>query len=724
MLLTGMAHEMRETRAWHLEVGNVYNPANVGTLRITAKVTLLRLRYAGLRWHEQHRSTIDPRSALGTVALPPPHTTAPAAVSPPTVGLAEAPATAPAAAPATTPATTPAAAPAATPVTTPATAAAAPSAAGTAPADASAVSGASAAAREAKDSAVDAAAAAAAVLEAEDRALDAILSEARRAGLVLPDGGGVLAAIVPSPLVCPVLPTSPICSATFELHNCSREHLPLLLSVTSELEPAPVPEGMDEDEVGTSAALGTNGSSGGGASASGGGGAGGAGGATRSPYVSPNGVSAEALEWLRQGISFELLITGSSTPVSEVTLAPDERLELTLLVHPSASASFGEVPLQTPLLAGLLHVQTDETRLTRPTGSSASGMGAGMGAPVDYKHVPGATRAGRDARISREERISRDELASGAVAGAPSSSGLALNGVRLGIQDTLCVVLSVQRGFSFTLNVSQLNFHGTPRLISPAFGPSSPPPQLAPAAPLDASRSPPWTMQSPPLSPALKPSAMPAQVESLWVRNPSVERALWVRIEVEFPTELGLLHVEPERARVLPGEELQVRVRLTPRGLASPPGSLARLRVIDEAAPECTQDVRVVLLERRVGRRELLDEPGAALGDGPSADSLSGLPGAQHGALRRHDLLGGSLLAPPGSGQLLPGALEEPSTALGLRGVTPIGGSTHRYEVNLGHQSYGSGRVQWELWVENLGVTPLRYRVFPLTTEEGDWVSL
>jgi hypothetical protein len=286
--------------------------------------------------------------------------------------------------------------------------------------------------------------------------------------------------------------------------------------------------------------------------------------------------------------------------------------------------------------------------------------------------------------------------------------------------------LSVQRGSSFALNVSQLNFHGTPRLISPAFGPSSPPPLLAPISPLDTtrSRSPPWTMQSPPLSPALKPSAMPAQVESLWVRNPSVERALCVRIEVEVPSELGLLHVEPERARVLPGEELQVLVRLTPRGIASPPGSLARLRVIDEAAPECTQDVRVVLIERRVGRRELLDESSAVLGDGPSADSLGALPGAQHGALRRHDLLGDSLLAPPGSGPLMPGAPEEPSTALGLRGVTPIGGSTHRYEVNLGHQSYGSGRVQWELWVENLGVTPLRYRVFPLTTEEGDWVSL
>jgi hypothetical protein len=67
MLLTGTALEMRQTRAWHLEVSNVYNPANVGTLRITAKVTLLRLRYAGLRWHERHRSTDDPRSASGSV---------------------------------------------------------------------------------------------------------------------------------------------------------------------------------------------------------------------------------------------------------------------------------------------------------------------------------------------------------------------------------------------------------------------------------------------------------------------------------------------------------------------------------------------------------------------------------------------------------------------------------------------------------------------------------
>jgi hypothetical protein len=105
----------------------------------------------------------------------------------------------------------------------------APSAAARAAED-SAVSGASAA-PEAEGGAVDAAAAAAAALEAEDSAVDAILSEARRAGLVLPDGGGVLAALLLSPLVCPVLPTSPPCCATFELHNCSREDLPLLLSV-------------------------------------------------------------------------------------------------------------------------------------------------------------------------------------------------------------------------------------------------------------------------------------------------------------------------------------------------------------------------------------------------------------------------------------------------------------------------------------------------------------
>ena len=62
---------------------------------------------------------------------------------------------------------------------------------------------------------------------------------------------------------------------------------------------------------------------------------------------------------------------------------------------------------------------------------------------------------------------------------------------------------------------------------------------------------------------------------------------------------------------------------------------------------------------------------------------------------------------------------------LGLRGVTPVEGSSQRYQVHLGQQSYGSGLVQWEFWVENLGDAPLRYRLFPLTTEEGDeWVTV
>ena len=63
---------------------------------------------------------------------------------------------------------------------------------------------------------------------------------------------------------------------------------------------------------------------------------------------------------------------------------------------------------------------------------------------------------------------------------------------------------------------------------------------------------------------------------------------------------------------------------------------------------------------------------------------------------------------------------EAPTAALGLRGVTPVGGSRHRYEVHLGQQSYASGRVQWELWVENLGGASLRYRLFTVTTEEGE----
>jgi hypothetical protein len=37
-----------------------------------------------------------------------------------------------------------------------------------------------------------------------------------------------------------------------------------------------------------------------------------------------------------------------------------------------------------------------------------------------------------------------------------------------------------------------------------------------------------------------------------------------------------------------------------------------------------------------------------------------------------------------------------------------VSGSSRRYEVNLGMQTFASGAVQWELGVENLGESPLR----------------
>jgi hypothetical protein len=115
--------------------------------------------------------------------------------------------------------------------------------------------------------------------------------------------------------------------------------------------------------------------------------------------------------------------------------------------------------------------------------------------------------------------------------------------------------------------------------------------------------------------------------------------------------------------------------------------------------------VRIVLLERQLLPTPTLGEP------------LGGEGGMGRSLL--HRTASGSLLG-GGNGE---GDGDAPS-ALGLRGVTPVGGSSRRYEVHLGQQSYGSGTVQWELWVENTGDQPLRYRLFALTTEEGEeWVS-
>ena len=138
---------------------------------------------------------------------------------------------------------------------------------------------------------------------------------------------------------------------------------------------------------------------------------------------------------------------------------------------------------------------------------------------------------------------------------------------------------------------------------------------------------------------------------------------------------------------------------------------------------ECAQVVKVVVVERQ--QLPLSTPQAASLGGDPGmpvlmrAASLPTLPRSANTSLLNPS---GEGMGSQGAGQMEIGGA--PPSVLGLRGVTPVGGSSRRYEVNLGQQAYGSGRVQWELWVENLGDAPLRYRLFPLTTEEGEeWLS-
>ena len=68
-------------------------------------------------------------------------------------------------------------------------------------------------------------------------------------------------------------------------------------------------------------------------------------------------VSHEGLEELRRSLSFELIAVESGLPISSVSLAPDARTQLRLLVHPSPSANLlSLLPLESPLLLGVLHV--------------------------------------------------------------------------------------------------------------------------------------------------------------------------------------------------------------------------------------------------------------------------------------------------------------------------------------------------------------------------------
>ena len=148
--------------------------------------------------------------------------------------------------------------------------------------------------------------------------------------------------------------------------------------------------------------------------------------------------------------------------------------------------------------------------------------------------------------------------------------------------------------------------------------------------------------------------------------------------------------------------------------------------------------------------RALLD----GLDPGPDSFQLDGSPSGASASAK--------LLSLPRSADAFALAADSPPL-LGLRGATPVSGSSRRYEVNLGMQTFASGavhwakpnpppnphphshphahphphphphpnpntltapQVQWELGVENLGESPLRYRLYTMGTEQGaEWLN-
>ena len=59
------APQLRQQRSWHIEMANVRNPSNALRLLVTAEVTVLRLRYSGLRWLGHANTREDPRNSAG-----------------------------------------------------------------------------------------------------------------------------------------------------------------------------------------------------------------------------------------------------------------------------------------------------------------------------------------------------------------------------------------------------------------------------------------------------------------------------------------------------------------------------------------------------------------------------------------------------------------------------------------------------------------------------------
>ena len=272
---------------------------------------------------------------------------------------------------------------------------------------------------------------------------------------------------------------------------------------------------------------------------------------------------------------------------------------------------------------------------------------------------------------------------------------LALGALRVrnesGDEDVIAVLGSLKRGATFALNVTHLNLNGVPqmpRLVTPLHD-----------------------------SPRLRLAIAP-QVESFWIRNPSLDRAVDVIVTANVPEHVALVTFEPRSAHVAPDSEVEVRVTVDARAQQYVDDD-AVLVVSDANAPDCAQTVRLMLLASQVQT----DDAAGALRPLPASASADG---ETRGLLDVFELKAKAERDAPGtSGRaLVEGAAERKPSVLGLKGAARVPGSARRHDVNLGQQIYGSGGVRWELRIENQGELPLRYRLHTVHTEEGDeWLS-
>ncbi|KAL1530705.1 hypothetical protein AB1Y20_001604 [Prymnesium parvum] len=376
---------------------------------------------------------------------------------------------------------------------------------------------------------------------------------------------------------------------------------------------------------------------------------------------------------LRAQLVVELLSSDTGSVVSSLKLAPGERFQLEVRANLSGATAMATLPPDgQALLLGFLRIQSSRPPRRR--------------SPSDSERPSESVSIG-DTDDGEEDS---DELRAHDTHSVDAGS----------INDVLALLGSVKRGTSFSLNVSRLSFFGALRAKNTE--------NIN-----DVS------------SPVPTPSTSPQQA-SFWVRNLSDENEIEIKVTAEISPRLAtVLQLSPVLTQLQPGQEVQINVSLAVHVYSKQldendevPNEMC-IRVFDTNAPEVPHTVSIIVVEPQERQFSILKSPQSDLSAPLLGAGLEPLPPAMSLA----DQPAGPMSSEVSLVRVADGT-SAPSV-LGLRGVTPVGGSNRRFEVNLGQRSLGGGQVEWELWIENMGKQPLAYRLFTVTTEEGkDWVSL